>query len=394
MISYKDILNNEAIKAEYAKIDKINPFPFAHGLQHINNVCAIMDELTDLLNISGEEKDALMISAVLHDVGQADGRERHGYKARKFAERLLDDELRGNSYYEDLMSAIEHHDEKSTTAYPLFTVLVQFADKMDFTKKRLEPDYFEKFGHIVYENFLDVKFINDDSSFGINVAANDIANIASEFVAMSFSSKVINVVKVLALKLNKQPVIKINDEELPLNNYIIVHGSFGSPDGNWFPWLKEELNKRKLKVDTPQMPVGVGNQNYENWASEFKKQFIDNDTTIIAHSIAPAFVCKFLTTNKIKVKKLIFVCGFNNYLGINEEYDSVNKPMFLDNLAGVKNYCDDIVCYYSDNDPYVNYEAEKSFADTIANKQFVIKDGGHLNAESGYTKFKEILKEI
>ena len=91
MISYKDILNNEAIKAEYAKIDKINPFPFAHGLQHINNVCAIMDELTDLLNISGEEKDALMISAVLHDVGQADGRERHGYKARKFAERLLKD---------------------------------------------------------------------------------------------------------------------------------------------------------------------------------------------------------------------------------------------------------------------------------------------------------------
>ncbi len=68
--------------------------------------------------------------------------------------------------------------------------------------------------------------------------------------------------------------------------------------------------------------------------------------------------------------------------------------MFLDDLANVKNYCNDIVCYYSDNDPYVSYEAEKSFADTIADKQFIIKDGGHLNAESGYTEFEEILKEI
>ena len=26
-----------------------------------------------------------------------------------------------------------------------------------------------------------------------------------------------------------------------MENYIIIHGSFGSKDGNWFPWLKEQL---------------------------------------------------------------------------------------------------------------------------------------------------------
>lgn len=31
------------------------------------------------------------------------------------------------------------------------------------------------------------------------------------------------------------------------------------------------------------------------------------------------------------MKKLIFVCGFNNYLGISEEYDIVNKTMYFEN---------------------------------------------------------------
>ena len=174
------------------------------------------------------------------------------------------------------------------------------------------------------------------------------------------------------------------------DNYIIIHGSFGSKDGNWFPWLKNKLSDKNVIV--PQMPVGVGNQNFENWSKVLDELSIDENTTIIAHSIAPVFVCKYLITNKIKVKKLIFVCGFNNYLGIDKDFDSVNEPMFIDNYKDVKNYCNDITCFYSANDPYVKYEVEKEFADTLTDKQIIIKNGGHVNAESGYTKFDEILE--
>ena len=177
-------------------------------------------------------------------------------------------------------------------------------------------------------------------------------------------------------------------------NYIILHGSFGSKDGNWFPWLRKELENKNYVVDNPQMPVGVGNQNYDNWEREFNKLNINENTIIIAHSIAPVFVCKYLIKNKIKVKKLIFVCGFNNYLGIDPDFDAVNESMFINNLEEIKDYCNNIICFYSDNDPYVKFEVEKSFADAVSNEQYIVKNGGHINAESGYTKFEEILKYI
>lgn len=179
-----------------------------------------------------------------------------------------------------------------------------------------------------------------------------------------------------------------------MEKYVILHGSFGSNKGNWFPWLKSELQKRSKQVFVPQMPIGVGNQNFESWSEELDKIDIDENSVIVAHSIAPVFVCKYLITKRIRVKKLIFVSGFNNFLGINADYDSVNEPMFLDNLGRIKEFCDDIVCFYSDNDPYVDFAAEKEFADSVSNRQYVVRGGGHINSESGFDKFGDILGEI
>lgn len=181
-------------------------------------------------------------------------------------------------------------------------------------------------------------------------------------------------------------------------NYFLLHGSFGSPFVNWLPWLRRELRKRSKEVYTPDFPTGVGFQNYANW-SKLLKVYLDaglitEDTIIFAHSIAPIFVCKFLLEHQVKVRRLIFVCGFNNYSGIDPDYDQVNHSMYLEDPNNIKRYCDEIICFYTDNDPYVKYEAEKAFADTVASKQIIIKDGGHLNSESGYREFPELLTYI
>ena len=182
------------------------------------------------------------------------------------------------------------------------------------------------------------------------------------------------------------------------DNYVLLHGSFGNPFSNWLPWLRKELENRQLTVYTPDLPSGVGFQKYENWEKIMKCYvecgLINEDTIIFAHSIAPVFICKFLIKNKIKVKRLVFVCGFNNYLGINEEYDAVTESMYLENIENIHDYCNNIICFYSDNDPYVKYEAEKDFASKVADKEIVISGGGHLNSELGYEKFEELLEYI
>ena len=81
-------------------------------------------------------------------------------------------------------------------------------------------------------------------------------------------------------------------------NYFIIHGSFGSPYSNWFPWLADFLLKEGKEVYVPDFPVGVNLQNYSNWNQlleyYWKLGLIHEHTTIIAHSIGPVFVCKFL----------------------------------------------------------------------------------------------------
>ena len=215
--SYIDILNNNKVIENYNKIDAVNPYPFNHGLKHVKNVCSIMDKLCDKLSIVWEEKDALLIACALHDIWQIDGREEHWKKAKLFTISHFENELKDLKYYHEILEAIENHDNMCDVNNLLFCILVQFSDKMDFSKDRLEDNYRENFRYCCFEDINRIDFIFDENNFGIDIITNDVPKFNDMFLGEIFSKKVINAVNILALKLSRKPIFKTNGNVLPVN---------------------------------------------------------------------------------------------------------------------------------------------------------------------------------
>ena len=106
-------------------------------------------------------------------------------------------------------------------------------------------------------------------------------------------------------------------------NCIIVHGTMGNPDENWFLWAQTEIAKvlgcEKYEVLVPHFPYVIGsneNQGYDLWKKIMlayaNAGLINEETILIGHSLGPVFIYRFLYDTKIKVKAVISVSGKNN----------------------------------------------------------------------------------
>lgn len=193
----------------------------------------------------------------------------------------------------------------------------------------------------------------------------------------------------------------------------IIHGSFGHPKGNWFPWLKKQLESTGHEVYVPKFPIedyekfsrGVERgevkesnvQTLNSWFEIFKGfiKKIDKNTIFIAHSLGPAFVLRVLERIDVEVRACIFVSGFIGMLG-NPIFDAVNKSFFTKpfDWKRIKQNCKMFHVIASDNDPYVPFRLLESFAKKLNTTLMVIKGGEHLNKEAGYKQFPEILSMI
>lgn len=177
-------------------------------------------------------------------------------------------------------------------------------------------------------------------------------------------------------------------------NFFIIHGAYGHNKENWFPWLENELTKKGYDVYNLNYPTPE-NQNFENWSKILDSHIdkITENTTFICHSISCAFLIKYCTLNNIKIDKAFFVSGFNNYY-FKPDFDKINKSMFTNEVSIFKDYCQDITCIYSKNDPFITFEELKNFADSINAKHLVYENAGHFNEKFGYKKFDDLLKII
>lgn len=175
-----------------------------------------------------------------------------------------------------------------------------------------------------------------------------------------------------------------------MHSYLIIHGTGGSPEGNWFPWLKSELEKAGHNVICPQFPKPE-NHSYETWNSKFLeiRNQLQEPLTIIGHSLGAIFCLRLLEEGLTKAKACILVCPFNQNLGI-EYYDSLNWSFIKENLNynNISLNCSKFNLFAGSNDPYVPLLLSEEIAKSLGTTLSIIPNGGHLNEEFGFTESK------
>jgi predicted alpha/beta hydrolase family esterase len=95
------------------------------------------------------------------------------------------------------------------------------------------------------------------------------------------------------------------------------------------------------------------------------------------------------------IKSAFFISGFLSSLG-NRKFDELNSS-FIDPILDwtiIKSNCKNFVIFHSNNDPYVPLIKAEHLAKKLGVNVKLVENGGHLNAEAGFTKFELLFDEI
>jgi serine hydrolase len=179
-----------------------------------------------------------------------------------------------------------------------------------------------------------------------------------------------------------------------MKSAFIIHGTYGNSKENWFPWLKQELEKSDYKVVIPDFPTPE-NQTLENWLNIFKKheKDLNEKTILIGHSLGCAFILTLLEKHQAKAAYLVSAfIGTLDICDIDELNFSFTEKKFDRNK--IKSNCNKFTLFHSDNDPYVPLKKAEELKNKLDAKLIMINQAGHFNEKSGYKKFEEIKNKI
>lgn len=175
---------------------------------------------------------------------------------------------------------------------------------------------------------------------------------------------------------------------------LIIHGIGGHAGIHWQGWLKDELIKKGYKVLMPDLP-NPDHPDRQEWLQtliELVKDVNFSNLTIIGHSLGVTTALDFLESLGKSVNTLISVSGFA------EDYGAELNSYFLKerkiDFANVRKLTGRAHVIYGEKDPYVPQVTLRSLADKLGAEPIVIKNGGHLNTDSGYTTFPLLLEFV
>jgi len=193
-----------------------------------------------------------------------------------------------------------------------------------------------------------------------------------------------------------------------MRDVFIIHGSYGSPEENWFPWLKKELSKLGHRVFVPQFPISpldkrdlaYGGHDINKWIETLDdyKKYIDSDAIFIAHSRGCIFTYHYLARSKFSIAATFLVAPWINFIWYPKGWkkiDSFHREPF--NWNKIKKAAKYFEVFQSDNDPVgIPIGEGKEIAKNLNAKFILVKDAGHFSVyyDKKFVKFPLLLKNV
>lgn len=178
---------------------------------------------------------------------------------------------------------------------------------------------------------------------------------------------------------------------------VILHGTQGSPDGNWFRWLEGELTKRGWRVWLPTLPNAAKPSLREE--ADFVRANVpfalDDKTVIVGHSSGATLALVLAQELSASVHAIVCVSTVKD----NDTLKWEPNDRLLDvpfDFARIHAHAGKLVFIHSDNDPYVPLSHANFLAEQTGGELIVLPGQGHFNLEksAGYKTFPKLLDSI
>lgn len=175
---------------------------------------------------------------------------------------------------------------------------------------------------------------------------------------------------------------------------LILHGIEGFAGIHWQRWLHDELKARDYKVSMPTLP-DTNHPTNKQWRDAITSLIRNEDLAkliLVAHSMGVPAALEVIQHLKEKIAGFISVGGF--YTDYGADLNSYFMSECRIDISKTKKNINKSFVIYGDDDPYVPQQTLKELADSLGVKPIVIKKGGHLNTDAGYTEFPLLLELI
>ena len=122
---------------------------------------------------------------------------------------------------------------------------------------------------------------------------------------------------------------------------------------------------------------------------------VNGQTVLIGHSTGALFIPHILESLRQPIRASYLVAGFWGPLG-SEQFDPLNQSFIESHLdwQRVRDNSHIVKLFNGDNDPYVPSKASGLLAEKLETNITWISNGGHLNAEAGFSSFPLLLETI